>query len=61
LANPTLDKNPDAEPVVGFAISFPYSEHVQDTEVEYVVNEVWLQQAFGDAEPEVDEDEDVDE
>jgi hypothetical protein len=42
-------------PVLGFAISFPFSEH--STETEYVVNEIWQQQAFD----ELDADEDVDE
>lgn len=38
---------PDAPlPVVGFAISFPYSRH--DNEVEYVVNDIWIQQELDD-------------
>ena len=40
--------------MVGFAISFPFSEH--STETEYVVNEIWQQQAF--EEPDTDEDAD---
>ncbi|MCE6999974.1 Z1 domain-containing protein [Saccharothrix sp. S26] len=33
-------------PIVGFAISFPFSRHA--TEVEYVVNDIWLQQELDD-------------
>ena len=54
LENPLQDHLPDAPPVVGFAISFPYSRH--KTETEYAVNEIWQQQAFG--EPDFDEDAD---
>ncbi|MDQ7903515.1 Z1 domain-containing protein [Phytohabitans sp. ZYX-F-186] len=36
----------DGTPVVGFAISFPFSEH--PTETEYVVNEIWAQQEIDD-------------
>ena len=32
------------QPLVGFAISFPFSEH--STQTEYVVNEIWQQQAL---------------
>jgi len=37
-------------PVVGFAISFPFSEHSEKTE--YVVNEIWQQQALDDPDDE---------
>ena len=37
-------------PVVGFAISFPFSEH--PTETEYVVNDIWLQQKIDDPDSE---------
>lgn len=59
LVNPVRDQVPDALPVVGFAISFPYSGYAADTAVEYVVNEVWRKQALGDQE--IDQDEDADE
>jgi hypothetical protein len=36
----------DGTPVVGFAISFPFSKH--PTETEYVVNEIWAQQEIED-------------
>jgi hypothetical protein len=55
LKNPLSGDQSTATPVVGFAISFPFSEH--STETEYVVNEIWQQQAFD----ELDADEDVDE
>jgi hypothetical protein len=51
LINP-LQEGGSAAPVVGFAVSFPYSGH--STETEYVVNEIWQQQAFD--EPDLDED-----
>ena len=38
----TAEKQPP--PLVGFAISFPFSEH--PTETEYVVNEIWRQQGL---------------
>jgi len=41
-------------PLVGFAISFPFSEHSNQTE--YVVNEIWQQQALDSVD---DEDEDA--
>ena len=34
----------DLAPLVGYAISFPFSKH--PTETEYVVNEIWQRQAF---------------
>ncbi|WP_203924109.1 Z1 domain-containing protein [Rugosimonospora africana] len=40
------DRCADATPVVGFAISFPFSEHASETE--YVVNEIWAQQEIDD-------------
>jgi hypothetical protein len=58
LVNPMREQVPDAPPVVGFAISFPYSGHAEDTAVEYVVNEVWRQQVLGDVEDDLDEDAD---
>jgi hypothetical protein len=54
LKNPLEDQGGSAVPVVGFAISFPFSAH--STETEYVVNEIWQQQAFD--EPDTDEDDD---
>jgi hypothetical protein len=54
LKNPLQENGGPAVPVVGFAISFPFSAH--STETEYVVNEIWQQQAFG--EPDTDEDAD---
>jgi hypothetical protein len=54
LVNPGLDSDPDALPVVGFAISFPYSAHAEDTAVEYMVNEVW--RLLGESGPEFDEE-----
>jgi hypothetical protein len=56
LKDPRQDRTPDMPPVVGFAISFPYSDHAAQAAVEYVVNEVWQQQALG--EPDFDEDSD---
>jgi hypothetical protein len=56
--NPAGESDPGAFPVVGFAISFPYSRHAADTAVEYVVNEVWRQQVLGESEPDFDEDTD---
>ena len=52
LKNPLADDQPEAPPVVGFAISFPFSGHAIETE--YVVNEIWQQLAFD--EPDTDED-----
>ncbi|MFV2008761.1 Z1 domain-containing protein [Micromonospora sp. LOL_027] len=40
----------DGVPVVGFAISFPFSGHPSDTE--YVVNEIWRQQEIDELDPE---------
>jgi len=54
LKNPLQGKQGAAVPVVGFAVSFPYSG--DSTETEYVVNEIWQQQAFD--EPDIDEDAD---
>lgn len=55
LENPMPGKAAEAKPVVGFAISFPFSQH--KTETEYAVNEIWQQQFFD----ELDFDEDTDE
>jgi hypothetical protein len=52
LKNPLAGGQSEAPPVVGFAISFPFSGHA--TETEYVVNEIWQQLAFD--EPDTDED-----
>jgi hypothetical protein len=46
----------DMPPLVGFAISFPFSGHSAQTE--YVVNEIWQQQAFDGLD---DDNEDVEE
>jgi Z1 domain len=54
LKNPLGAGRPELSPVVGYAISFPYSDH--STETEYVVNEIWRQQEFD--EPDYDEDAD---
>ncbi|HUY48535.1 MAG TPA: Z1 domain-containing protein [Streptosporangiaceae bacterium] len=54
LKNPLQKEGEAAAPVVGFAISFPFSGH--STETEYVVNDIWQQQAFD--EPDTDEDAD---
>lgn len=56
LKDPRPDHASDAPPVVGFAISFPYSGHATQTATEYLVNEVWQQQLLGD--PDFDEDAD---
>ena len=50
LKNPLGPTGTDLPPVVGFAISFPFSEH--PTETEYVVNEIWQQQALDDPDDE---------
>ncbi|MET8310924.1 Z1 domain-containing protein [Micromonospora sp. NPDC005173] len=42
IEHPQQTPDRDRLPVVGFAISFPFSEH--PTETEYVVNEIWKQQ-----------------
>ncbi|SCG67790.1 Z1 domain-containing protein [Micromonospora coxensis] len=42
IEHPQQTANHDRLPVVGFAISFPFSEH--PTETEYVVNDIWRQQ-----------------
>ncbi|MFI5485647.1 Z1 domain-containing protein [Micromonospora echinaurantiaca] len=42
IEHPQQSANHDRLPVVGFAISFPFSKH--PTETEYVVNEIWKQQ-----------------
>jgi hypothetical protein len=54
LKNPLPDESDARVPVVGFAISFPFSE--KSTETEYLVNEIWQQLAFD--EPDIDEDAD---
>jgi hypothetical protein len=46
----------DMPPLIGYAISFPFSKH--PTETEYIVNEVWLRQAFEES---ADLDEEPDE
>lgn len=58
LVNPNRGKEPTALPVVGFAISFPYSAHAEQTVVEYVVNAVqqWQEQVLGEAVPDWDGD-----
>ena len=56
LKDPRPYQIPGAPPVVGFAISFPYSSHGVQTATEYVVNKVWQQQVLG--EPDFDEDAD---
>jgi len=56
LKDPREDRAPGMPPVVGFAISFPYTGHPEQAAVEYVVNEVWQQQLLG--EPDFDEDSD---
>lgn len=55
LVNPLEEQKPGSPPVVGYAVSFPYSEH--KTETEYAVNEIWQMQAFGDPDPDEDPDE----
>jgi hypothetical protein len=43
------DPLPDPHiPIVGFAISFPKSVQGEESAVEYMVNEIYLQQEFGD-------------
>jgi len=54
LKNPLPDQGDEPTPVVGFAISFPFSEKA--TETEYVVNEIWHRLGFDDS-----DDEDVEE
>jgi hypothetical protein len=50
LRHPLSDNRTEAKdvltPIVGYAISFPCSEHPTDTE--YVVNEIWKQQEIDD-------------
>jgi hypothetical protein len=57
LEDPRPDRGPDAPPVVGFAISFPYSSHATQTATEYVVNEIWQQQVLGEPDFEEEADE----
>jgi hypothetical protein len=40
------------QPIIGFAISFPFSNHADETE--YVVNDIWLQQEFDDFDEDVE-------
>ncbi|ASW54747.1 Z1 domain-containing protein [Plantactinospora sp. KBS50] len=54
IEHPLQTPDKDLLPVVGFAISFPFSEH--PTETEYFVNEIWKQQEIDDY-----DDEDADE
>ncbi|KIR65353.1 Z1 domain-containing protein [Micromonospora haikouensis] len=54
IEHPEARANADLLPLVGFAISFPFSEH--PTETEYVVNDVWRQ-----LEIDIYDDEDPDE
>jgi Z1 domain len=61
LKDPRPDQTPEAPPVVGFAISFPYSSHGVQTAAEYVVNKVWQQQVLGEPDFEPDFDEGADE
>ena len=42
----------DLQPIIGFAISFPFSNHADETE--YVVNDIWLQQEFDDFDEDVE-------
>ena len=43
------DSLPDLHvPIVGFAISFPKSVRGEEAAVEYMVNDIYLQQEFGD-------------
>ncbi|GAA1026230.1 Z1 domain-containing protein [Virgisporangium ochraceum] len=46
LNHPDKSTCPDKSPIVGFAISFPVSNH--PTETEYVVNTVWLKRELDD-------------
>lgn len=57
LKDPRLGRSPDAPPVVGFAISFPYSAYAARTAVEYRVNKTWQKQALGADYIEEDDDE----
>jgi hypothetical protein len=50
LKNPLETDGHNLPPVVGFAISFPFSEHSEKTE--YVVNEIWQRQALDDPDDE---------
>lgn len=61
LKDPRPDRAQNAPPVIGFAISFPYSSHGVQTAAEYVVNKVWQQQILGEPDFEPDFDEDTDE
>ena len=54
LDNPLPKLPSDVKPLVGFAISFPFSRH--KTEIEYAVNEIWQQQFLD--EPDFDEEPD---
>ena len=54
LKNPLPADGHEMPPLVGFAISFPFSGH--STQTEYVVNEIWQQQALEDLD---DDDEDA--
>ncbi|MCL7458593.1 Z1 domain-containing protein [Micromonospora sp. MSM11] len=54
IEHPEARDQPSLPPLVGFAISFPFSEH--PTETEYVVNDVWRQ-----LEIDIFDDEDLDE
>ena len=54
LKYPSAAGGDEMPPLVGFAISFPFSAHSSQTE--YVVNEIWQQQALEGLD---DEDEDV--
>jgi hypothetical protein len=55
LRNPLAAEGQKMQPLVGFAISFPFSEHSAKTE--YVVNEIWRQQELDGL---GDDDEDAD-
>ncbi|GGR73228.1 endonuclease [Micromonospora fulviviridis] len=55
IEHPRPNVKQEVLPLVGFAISFPFSEH--PTETEYVVNEIWRQQEIDY----YDDDEDSDE
>ncbi|MEV0731878.1 Z1 domain-containing protein [Polymorphospora sp. NPDC050346] len=46
LQHPDDSLCPDRSPIVGYAVSFPFSEH--PTETEYVVNDIWRKQEIDD-------------
>ena len=50
LVHPTGSTCPDRSPLVGFAVSFPFSQH--PTETEYIVNDIWRRQEIDDLDAE---------